>query len=1138
MAFGTSARASISRKLASRQRRKDFLFRHQRLKFESLEDRRVLAQTVGTFINEPDAFQGYTVVAPSTSRNTYLIDMQGREVNQWNSAYPPMTAEITPNGELIRMARMPQANFPAGGAAGRLEKFDWDGNLVWSYELNTPNRILHHDFEVLPNGNILTIAWEKRSGATAIANGRNPGLLPDNEIWPDSILEIQPTGSSGGNIVWEWHLWDHLVQDFDPSKPNYGSVAANPQLINLNYVPSGEGAGAPLADWTHFNAIDYNPELDQIMVSVREFSEVWIIDHSTTTAEAAGHTGGRSGRGGDILYRYGNPAAYNQGTRADQKFFYQHDAKWIEPGLPGAGNILVFNNGWNRSDGSNYSSVVEFTPPQNHQWYLNDRTDGSTVELTVFDTGAVSVDRIALTGDWNGDSLDTGGYFHPDSERFLLNNKTDGSTSSVVVVQYAGVGAGWKPIVGDWDGDGDDTPGFYDPATETWRLYNTLSGSSETPIVFNTPTVPNSWIPLAGDWNGDSRDSVALYDPVGHTFWLNNNIDGSITDLIQFVTPPVPANWLPIAGDWNNNGRDTVGLYDAANYRWYLNNRVDGSINDLIQTTTPPVPADWRPIVGDWNGDGLDTIGLYNPQYVNGGYTRPAGGRFGPSNFVWQYVAPVASTFFAPIISGAQRLPNGNTLINEGTEGHFFEVTRDKRVVWDYLNPVIASGPLNQSEPIPSQSIVGIPGLSANFVFRAYRYGADYAGLQGKDLTPGNTLEINPIAYVSVGLYDPDNAHWYLNNQVNGTVNDLYSFQTPPVPNDWLAISGDWDADGVTTIGLYNPNTSDWYLNNRVDGSIDTVIHFQTPPVPRSWIPIAGDWDGDGYDSVGLYDPNSDTWYLNNNIDGSIDDLVVVNLPPVPANWKPIVGDWDGDGDDTPGLYDPINSNWYLNNNIDGSTDSLAIFHTPTVPSNWRPLAGDWDGDGDDSVGLYDPNNSRWYLNNNIDGTINDLISFRTPPVPLNWQPIIGDWNGDSTPSLGLASGEFAGASRFGGAPLNSNLWLDVNGDGGVTPLDALLAVNGLNSRGAQSEDASVKDIYFADTNGDMQLTPLDVLLIINHLNAKAASEVAADNTDNAQSSSDQLYAAQLEDDLAVIGHQAVLAAMYTADEELRNRKA
>ena len=99
------------------------------------------------------------------------------------------------------------------------------------------------------------------------------------------------------------------------------------------------------ADWTHFNSVDYNPELDQIVVSPREFGELWVIDRSTTIEEAAGRTGGNSGKGGSLLYRWGNPAAYKSGSRADQKLFYQHDPKWIPPGLPGAGNILVFNNG-------------------------------------------------------------------------------------------------------------------------------------------------------------------------------------------------------------------------------------------------------------------------------------------------------------------------------------------------------------------------------------------------------------------------------------------------------------------------------------------------------------------------------------------------------------------------------------------------------------------------------------------------------------------------------------------------------------------------------------------------------------------------------------------------------------------------
>src|SRR5262249_52369420 len=111
-----------------------------------------------------------------------------------------------------------------------------------------------------------------------------------------------------------------------------------------------------LADWTHANPVSYNAKLDQVMVSPRGFSEFWIIDHSTSKAEAAGHKGGRHGKGGDLLYRWGNPEAYRAGTAADRRLFSQHDPHWIPEGLQGAGHVLVFNNGGGRPDG-NYSSV-------------------------------------------------------------------------------------------------------------------------------------------------------------------------------------------------------------------------------------------------------------------------------------------------------------------------------------------------------------------------------------------------------------------------------------------------------------------------------------------------------------------------------------------------------------------------------------------------------------------------------------------------------------------------------------------------------------------------------------------------------------------------------------------------------------
>ena len=78
--------------------------------------------------------------------------------------------------------------------------------------------------------------------------------------------------------------------------------------------------------------------------------------------QAAGHSGGNSSKGGDLLYRWGNPQAYDRGDATGQRLFGQHDAEWIGHGLPGAGHILVFNNGQFRT-GGNYSSVDEIVPP-------------------------------------------------------------------------------------------------------------------------------------------------------------------------------------------------------------------------------------------------------------------------------------------------------------------------------------------------------------------------------------------------------------------------------------------------------------------------------------------------------------------------------------------------------------------------------------------------------------------------------------------------------------------------------------------------------------------------------------------------------------------------------------------------------
>ncbi len=297
---------------------------------------------------------GYTFVAPASSPASYLIDGQGGVARQWSgNGAAGLVVYLLPNGNILRTGTVTSTVFGASATSGgRVDEFSADGVLVWSYTLSNDRYLRHHDIAPLPNGNILEIAWERRTVEEAVASGRDPQRITGESFWAEAIFEVRPAKPSGGEVVWEWHAWDHLIQDFDPTRRNYGEVAAHPALMDINF-----GLGSP--DWLHFNAIAYNSKLDQIVVSSRTLSEVWVIDHSTTTVEASGHSGGRRGMGGDILYRWGNPQTYRAGDPSQQRLFDQHGVHWIDDGLPGAGHLLLFNNGNSRG----FSSADEIDPP-------------------------------------------------------------------------------------------------------------------------------------------------------------------------------------------------------------------------------------------------------------------------------------------------------------------------------------------------------------------------------------------------------------------------------------------------------------------------------------------------------------------------------------------------------------------------------------------------------------------------------------------------------------------------------------------------------------------------------------------------------------------------------------------------------
>ncbi|WP_298339371.1 aryl-sulfate sulfotransferase [uncultured Algibacter sp.] len=444
--------------------------------------------TVGVITNESGVFNGYTLFTPNTSKKTYLINNCGEIVHQWNStSNPGNSVYLLESGNLLRAGKVSNPDISFGGVGGKVEILDWNSNVIWEYIYSTPQVSQHHDIFPLPNGNVLMLAVSTLNEAEAIQAGRNPSLINQGKLFNEQILELKPNLTSGSTeIVWEWHIKDHLVQDFDSTKSNFGVIADNEQLLDINYLNNNPNGGS--ANWLHFNSIQYNSNLDQIIISSRLMNEIYIIDHSTTTNEASSNSGGTYGKGGDFLYRWGNPEAYDHGDIDDTKLFGQHFAHWIPDGFSDAGKVIIFNNG-----------------------------------------GARNID---------------------------MNN---------------------------------------------------------LPINYSS---------------------------------------------IDIIDPPQSSN----------------GVY------------------------------------------------IYDENNING---------YGPIDSEWNYVNPVdPKNFYSPILSGAQRLSNGNTLICSGSLGYFFEIDSNNDIVWEYINPDSSNGIIAQGD-IPS----------ANPVFRATKLPFDYPAFTGKDLTPRKTIE-------------------------------------------------------------------------------------------------------------------------------------------------------------------------------------------------------------------------------------------------------------------------------------------------------------------------------------------------------------------------------------------------------------
>lgn len=327
----------------------------------------LIGYTEVRYWDEENSYNGYTLFAPQHGNEiTYLIDMEGYVVNTWPIGTNPRL--LAYNGNLLG------AVGDVDGCDG-LRELDWEGNVVWEYYELREDYQPHHDFVRVFNPKLnayttMYIANRDVTHSQCIEAGCDPANGPYDGSTIDAIVEIDMSG----NVVWEWWFFDHGIQDFDSTKANYvgagKTIADYPGRLNLN-LP-----GKPVRrDWLHCNSLDYNEELDQVVINCVH-GEFYVIDHGNTfiPGDPDSSIALAASPMGDFLYRFGDPARYEQGdppsfspdwskvTSGHKQIGGSHDIQWIKPGLPGEGNFLVFNNGQLLYERTPQSYIFEINP--------------------------------------------------------------------------------------------------------------------------------------------------------------------------------------------------------------------------------------------------------------------------------------------------------------------------------------------------------------------------------------------------------------------------------------------------------------------------------------------------------------------------------------------------------------------------------------------------------------------------------------------------------------------------------------------------------------------------------------------------------------------------------------------------------
>ncbi len=323
---------------------------------------------ISEFFDEAKVDDNYVLVNDAANNSVYIMDKRSKKLFdlELNAKRLGNDVQLLPDGRILAMLEAEEPTIKIGGFGGLIQLLQSDGTVEWSYDYSSEDYIAHHDAELLPNGNIIFQIWERKTADEAIANG----YTLEVDVFPDGILEVDPKSNE---IVWEWHAWDHLVQAHDETKANFGTIGENPQRINVNYITDEKG------DIMHANGISYDANRDIIYLSANFFSEVWVIDHSTTKEEAASNEGGNYGKGGNLIYRFGNPRAYNNQT-GPVRFDHNHYPNLLTG--EDEGKMLIFSNGFEAGK----STVYELQLPTSFDLRPNSDNEPSVLWSFTNDT--------------------------------------------------------------------------------------------------------------------------------------------------------------------------------------------------------------------------------------------------------------------------------------------------------------------------------------------------------------------------------------------------------------------------------------------------------------------------------------------------------------------------------------------------------------------------------------------------------------------------------------------------------------------------------------------------------------------------------------------------------------------------------